>query len=200
MTTETDTLESIRKNVNQFLNSLLEEGYLNDNLTGFDEKTKKNMANTHKRHDLEFSLFEKIIKANEKYQILTDDEFSVFGFKHNITRINEDIEIVKIILKAMINPDKINFKDNTTYGQLLGFCFDKLHYDKIRPIMKDTFLIEFRNAYTHLEYEINGNEFSYKESSGTLVKVEPEGLRVIQREYIETLETIQKFLTKNYLT
>ena len=43
MTTETDTLESIRKNVNQFLNSLLEEGYLNDNLTGFDEKTKKNM-------------------------------------------------------------------------------------------------------------------------------------------------------------
>ena len=66
--------------------------------------------------------------------------------------------------------------------------------------MKDAFLIEFRNAYTHLEYEINGNEFSYKESSGTLVKVEPEGLRVIQRECIETLETIQKFLTENYLT
>lgn len=181
------------------MNSLLEEGYLKNELTGFDEKTRKKIDSTHKRHDLEFSLFDKIIKADEKYQILTDDEFSVFGFKHNITRINEDIELVKMILKSILNPDKINFNDNTTYGQLLGFCFDKLHYDKIRPIMRDAFLIDFRNAYTHLQYEINGDEFSFTKSNGFVVKVDVDGLSLIQREYIETLETIQKFLTENYL-
>jgi len=199
MTVDPNTLETIRKNVNQFFNSLLEEGFLNENLTGFDEKTRKKIDSTHKRHDLEFSLFNKIIKANEKYHILTDDEFSVFGFKHNITRINEDIEIVKMILKATLNHDKIIFNDNTTYGQLLGFCFDKLHYDQTRPIMRDAFLIDFRNAYTHLQYEINGDEFSFTKSNGSVVKVDVDGLGRIQREYIETLETLKDFLTKNYL-
>ena len=199
MSTNSHVLEDIRKNVNQFMNSLLEEGCLNDKLTGFDEKTRKKLVSTHKRHDLEFSLFDKIIKANEKYQILTDDEFSVFGFKHNITMINEDIELVKMILKSILNPDEINFTDNTPYGQLLGFCFDKLHYDEIRPAIRDAFLIDFRNAYTHLEYEINGDEFSFTKPNGSVVKVDVNGLRLIQREYIETLETIQKFLTENYL-
>ena len=199
MTTETDTLESIRKNVNQFMNSLLEQDFIK--ITKFSDKEKKIIANSHKRHDLGLSIFKKIIEADKNNQILTDDEFSIFTFKYVITNLNEEIELVKIILKAILNSDKINTDNNITYGILLGRCFDKLHYDDEHiAYMKDVFLLEFRNAYTHLEYEINGNEFSYKDSSGALVKFDLEGLRLIHRRYIETTETMMYFLKKNILT
>jgi len=197
MSTNPRVLEDIRKNVNQFINSLLEKDFIK--ITNVSDKEKKIMANSSKRHNLGSSMFEKIIKADKKHQILTDDEFSIFAFKYVITNLNEDIELVKIILKSILDTDKINFDDNTTYGRLLGLCFDQLHYEgEHRAYMKDVFLIEFRNAYTHLEYEINENEFSYKDSSGALVKADVEGLRLIQRGYIATTETIMFFLAKYF--
>jgi len=190
------TLEDIRKAVNGFMNALLEKNLIK--ITNFDEKTKKILANSRKRHDLGLSVFKKIIDADKNSQILTDDEYSLFTFKYVLSSLNETIELVKIILKAILNSDKIIFKEKTTYGDLLAKCFDKLHYDKIRPYMRDVFLIDLRNAYTHLEYEINGNVFSYHKQNGDLVIFSTEELKNIQREYIETTETMLAFL-ENYL-
>ena len=190
------TLEDIRKSVNEFMNSLLEKNLIK--ITGFDEKTKKIIANSGKRHDLGLSVFKKIIVADENSQILTDDEFSLFIFKYVLSSLNESIELIKIVLRAVLNSDEITSNEKTTYGELLAQCFDKLHYDKIRPYMRDVFLIDLRNAFTHLEYEINGNVFSYHKQNGDLITFNTEELKNIQREYIETTETMLAFL-ENYL-
>ena len=190
------TLENIRKAVNDFMNALLEENLIK--ITNFDEKTIKIIANSRIRHDLGLSVFKKIIDADKNSRILTDDEFSLFIFKYVLSSLNESIELVKIVLRAILNSEKIAFNEKTPYGDLLAKCFDKLHYDKIRPYMRDVFLIDLRNAFTHLEYEINGNVFSYHKQNGDLVTFNNEELKNIQLEYIETTETMFAFL-KNYL-
>lgn len=190
------TIEDIRKSVNQFLITLLKEDLIK--ITNLDEKTKKIFANSRKRHDLGLSIFKKIVDADKNSQILTDDEFSLFIFKYVLSSLNEEIELVKIVLKAILNSDKITLNERTTYGDLLTQCFDKLHYDKNRSFMRDVFLLDLRNAYTHLDYEINGNVFSYHKSNGDLITFTTDELKNIQREYIETTTTMLDFL-KNYL-
>ncbi len=185
-------IENIRKNVDQFMNLLAKEGLIK--VTGFDEKTKMIQVNSNKRHELGLSSFKKIIDADKKYKIFTDDEFSLLIFKFALSNLNEEFELVKIVLKAILNSDEISFNERTTYGDLLGKCFDKLHYDKIRPYMRDVFLIDLRNAFTHLKYEINGNVFSYHNLNGDLVKFNDEELKNISREYIETTTTMLAFL------
>jgi len=188
-------IENIRKNVNQFMNLLAEEGLIK--VTGFDEKIKMIQANSNKRHELGVSSFKKIIDADEKSKILTDDEFSLLIFKFALSNLNEEFELVKIVLKAILNSDEIRFNERTTYGDLLGKCFDKLHYDKIRPIMRDIFQLDLRNAYTHLDYEINENIFSYHKMNGELVEVNTNEINGIYREFTETTETMVDFLN-NY--
>ena len=187
------THESVRENVNNFMNSLLEEGLLE--ITRVDERTNSILKNFFKQHYLGSSVLKKIIVAKGNNSLnLTDDEFSAFIFRFELATISKMFELNKIILKSIL---KIPIREKATYGEVLSACFDRLGYDRIRPVMRDIFLLDLRNTISHLGYEINGNDFTYRDSTGNVVTFDFGRLLDMESEYLVTTETIVNFLENN---
>jgi len=190
------TRDEISKSVNHFMNTLLEKGLLKTNT--IDKKILTIFADSFKRHDLSASSFKKINNACKDNTLpLTIEEHSLFVFQYVLGNLNVTIELIKLILKSIVDPEKIKFDEDTTYGTLLTRCFDKLGYDKnFRQFMRDVFLLDFRNSYTHLDYHLDSEMFAFNKKNGELIKYSYSQLQNLQMDFIITTETMLGFLEK----
>ena len=83
---------------------------------------------------------------------------TVFAIYSELSYIISHLEIIKKILKAVINPRMLKggFNSDTTLEQMIKKICNKMQYsEKLKNSIRGLFLADFRDAIVHQHYLIN---------------------------------------------
>ena len=131
-------------------------GLVQFNKENFDEEYFKNFLEFQKAFTHSFGeLVGKLDPFANGYENLI-----VFAIYSELCFIVSHLDIMKIFLKIVINPQKIKggFNDETTLGMFIKKICNKMQYsEKLKNSVRGLFLEDFRDAITHQNYLIYKN-------------------------------------------
>ena len=128
-------------------------GLVQFNKENFDEEYFKNFLEFQKAFTHSFGeLVGKLDPFANGYENLI-----MFAIYSELCFIVSHLDIMKIFLKIVINPQKIKggFNDETTLGMFIKKICNKMQYsEKLKNSVRGLFLEDFRDAITHQNYLI----------------------------------------------
>lgn len=131
-------------------------GLVQFNKENFDEEYFKNFLEFQKAFTHSFGeLVGKLDPFANGYENLI-----MFAIYSELCFIVSHLDIMKIFLKIVINPQKIKggFNDETTLGMLIKKICNKMQFsEKLKNSVRGLFLEDFRDAITHQNYLIYKN-------------------------------------------
>jgi len=109
----------------------------------------------------------KIRHDEEKDTFIPNSEWIAFNKKETLNQMRENSEEIKTYLKAIIDPEKIDPEVNEL-GTYLKNIYITLDYDKPKQQkMNNIFFKDFRNALSHLDYDISLESITWRDRQGT---------------------------------
>ena len=188
------TIDGIKKAVNEFLETLVEEEIYKFNSKLFQEYFLK-IKNFVSSNKIITNTFEKTVDLLLKSDLPKNDR-QIFIHQVGIWSFSSNLEMIKTYLKIIIDNKKIPFNENTTYGRLLGMICDEIGYNtKLRNTIFDIFYVDFRNAIFHNNYDITMDGISY-DKQGQTINLTTEELTNYIYEAKTIFDTIGNFLDK----
>ena len=132
----------------------------------------------------------------EKDNFIPKSEWTAFNKKITINQMRENSEELKTYLKAIIDPEKIDPKVNEL-GTYLNNIYIVLGYnDEKRKKMNDIFFKDFRNALSHLDYDITLESITWRDRADTPTTWENDYLLTIMLQMNATVGVINEKVTK----
>lgn len=187
--------ENIVQITSDFLNALVDANVFKwnvDNVIKKSEKIKKFAI----RNSLAGNAFAKISKMTENQDVLTKDERFVFLYWNAVNIATSSLELCKTLLTLFLDPDKIKFKNTTTYGTLIHRICDAVDYDKeLRKKLFESLYVNFRNTISHEDYDVTSKGvFLYNDEK--TIHLDPDGIKKALNEIKAILNTIKNFINQ----
>lgn len=160
---------------------------------------KKQLAMT-KRNQIYAYAFMKTINLLENNDDVSQEEKIIFNLTNAANYLMANLEIMKLFLRLLIDPEKILNNEKTTYKDLIRKICDEIKCNsKTRKKFYGNFLVDFRNSIAHNNYDITINGLFYQ-NNGKVIKLSINDLTRYFYETKKMTDTIEEFInnkTKN---
>lgn len=129
-------------------------------------------------------------KENDKF--IPKSEWTAFNKKITLNQMRENSEELKTYLKAIIDPEKIDPTVNEL-GTYLNNVYNKLNYNnEQKNQMNQVFFKDFRNALSHLDYDISLDTITWRNRQDDSTTWENDYLLTVMLQMNATVETINE--------
>jgi len=126
----------------------------------------------------------------EQEQFIPNNEWIAFNKKITLNQMRENSEEFKTYLKAIIDPEKIDPTVNEL-GTYLNNVYNKLNYNnEQKNEMNQVFFKDFRNALSHLDYDISLDAITWRNRQGDSTTWVNDHLLTVMLQMNATVDTI----------
>lgn len=128
----------------------------------------------------------------EKDKFIPKSEWTAFNKKITLNQMRENSEELKTYLKAIIDPGKIHPEVNEL-GTYLTNIYNALGYNgEQKKKMNQVFFKDFRNALSHLDYDISLDSITWRNRQVELTTWTNDYLLIVMLQMNATVETINE--------
>ena len=189
------TVEGIRKATELFLEKMDEEGVYKINSEFFNENVDHFKTWSNRRNSFHIIL-KKIVQLIDGK--ITNEEGGLFMMQIQIWNLASMLELFKFFLMVVTNKERIDFNtDKSMYGHVISSICNEIGYDeKTRKTTLDTFMVDFRNAIFHNQYDIKNFQVTYKNYDNQIVVLTHDQLNERNSEATAMFEVISGFAEK----
>lgn len=152
--------------------------------------------------NLSESAYQKIYghHKKEKNTFIPENEWTAFNKKLNLNEMREISEEWKLYLKSILDPQKIDSTVNEL-GTYLNSIYNKLGYvDEKKKKMNEVFFKDFRNALSHLDYDISLDSITWRDNRGNKTTWSNDYLLTVMTQMTNTRqivsEKVKELMTK----
>ncbi len=147
---------------------------------------------------LKQSAINKIVQHQEqsKGTFIPENEWIAFNKKLHLSHMQENSEELKTYLKAIIDPQKIDPEINQL-GTYLTKIYKKLIYTTEKSEnMNKVFFKDFRNALSHLDYDISLDSIAWRKKDGESTVWKNNYLLIVMAQMVDTTDVINNKIEK----
>jgi len=161
--------ERIVSETKEFLYMLEKNQLYKFNSKLFKNSKKKHLAMT-KRNQIYVYAFMKTVNLLENTTYISLEEKIIFNLTNTVNYLMVNLEMIKLFLRLLINPEKIPNNEKTTYKDLIRkICDETKCSSKQRQKTYNNFLVDFRNSIAHNNYDITRQGLIYQNNGKTII-------------------------------